>query len=226
MKRIHFPWLMAVTAVAVLAAQALGDERQRPDRDQNGEVLRGRIVRVDPATHEITIRTRHGEERTLRVDKQSTLEVDRQPVALDQLKDGTRVRVVYENKNGSNHVIALRSPILGPGVLNRVEDALRSVRDFGFDRRQAYEKRLADSLHEVDDQIDQLQEKADTATGAAKQQYIQEIQQLEQRRREARQQLDKVQNATAASWEDVKNGVNRALTDLRQSLQQAQDHLK
>jgi hypothetical protein len=57
--RSLLPALAASGLALALVAAARGDDRKRDD-ERNTEVARGRVTRVDPADHRITVSTRGG----------------------------------------------------------------------------------------------------------------------------------------------------------------------
>jgi hypothetical protein len=92
------------------------------------------------------------------------------------------------------------------------------ARDFGFEERQGFAASIRQQLSELDGQIDQLAAEAKSKGGAVSDRALARIRQT---RRSAEQNLSRIDNATADTWEDVKTRVNRSVEDLAEAVEGA-----
>jgi hypothetical protein len=220
--RFHTALLMASgIALAALAAPLPADDKANPDTGK-ALTVRGRITRIQPDDGRVTLRTRQGKEVTLRVDDTSRLEMDGQAARLNQFKTGTRVRVTYDRKGGVDHVVSLTPTLLGSGEIKReVRDLLQSVRSYGYQHKDEYQKKMQAALRDLDERIEDLQDRADQAGGAAKKQFARDLEQLRQMRAAVREKLDKVKAASPAAFKELKAGTDDAYNDLLKAYDRA-----
>src|SRR5581483_2195741 len=104
-----FKLLLALTPLALWAANAGAAFAQ--DEPAGLHTVRGRVVEVRPAEHQITVQPRKGGPVKLTVDDRSQIQIGQGVTKLDQLREGMRVRANYNTKNGANHVLTLRDPL-------------------------------------------------------------------------------------------------------------------
>jgi hypothetical protein len=208
-------------ALAVLAAPLPADDKANADADK-GQTVRGRITKVQPDEGRITIRTRHGKDLTLRVDNNSELQMDGKPARLNQFKEGTRVRVTYDRKGGADHVVSLAPTLIGSGEIKRqVRDLLRTVRDYGYQNRDEYQKKMQAALRDLDERIEDLRDRADDAGAEARRKYARELDELGKKREVLREKLDKVKAASPGAFKDLKAGADEAYNDLLKAYDRA-----
>jgi TolA-binding protein len=108
------------------------------------------------------------------------------------------------------------------------EDVRREAREAGQaalalaqQKKQEYQKQIEDELSDLDRQIEKLKAQANEAQAEARAKLQAEIAGLEQKKAAARKELDRVKAASAEAWEDMKEGVNAAMENLRKAYQQA-----
>jgi Cu/Ag efflux protein CusF/archaellum component FlaC len=202
--------------------------------DQTGQAdtakeitVTGRIVSVRPAEHQLTLKTTKGKELELNLDSHSHLTHHRQPAKLSEFQEGNRVRATYEPAKGKNRLLSLRdAPVTAEEVQQELRNALDAVKNYTYQQKQEYQKRLEPVLQDLDERIDHLKEQAKGASKEARKWYAQSLQELRRERRTVREQLAKVQAAAPAAWDEIKAGVGAAWTDLRQAFQRANERLK
>ncbi|MBC2734289.1 MAG: hypothetical protein HF981_08030 [Desulfobacteraceae bacterium] len=81
-------------------------------------------------------------------------------------------------------------------------------------------------LDKTDAEIDVLQAKADEASGDAKVAYQKEIENLKQKREVAANKLDELEDASADSWDDAKDGFTEAYKALYDAYKEALANFK
>jgi hypothetical protein len=209
---------MTLTRSAVaLAVAAFGLLFPGPAAGADTHLVRGRVVKTDPAAKTVTVRPNEGADVTLAVTDASRLEVGGKPATVAQLKEGQRVRVSYTDK--TNQVVSLKPAVTTEEDLRReVKQALGAARDYTFRQKDKYEARLRGTAEDVQDRIDYLEARAKDAGAEAKERIRERIAELRKKKGVLNDKLDRVGSATADAWEDVKSGVGAAADDLQKAL--------
>ena len=91
------------------------------------------------------------------------------------------------------------------------------------DEAVTYGKKL---VREADQQIDGLEKGAAKASNEVKAQYQKEMKELRAKRAQAATKLDQMGKASAAAWDEAKNGFADAYKDLHQAYDRAAAKLK
>jgi hypothetical protein len=188
--------------------------------------VRGRLVEVRPKDNELVVNVRRGEDVRLTVDKRSRVQLNGEDAKLDRFKEGMRVRVSYIPREGKNRVVALSEPrITLEKVQKGINQALEVAKARSFQQKEEYRRDMEAVLADLDDRIDELQERAKRAGAEAKKRYAADLDELRRKREAARDKLERVKAATPDVWDDVKTGVNSAFDDLRRALDRARTRI-
>jgi hypothetical protein len=97
--------------------------------------------------------------------------------------------------------------------------AATSPRDFSFDQRQQFTESIRQRLASADQQIHDLSSQAKSKGGAVSDRALGTIRST---RKTAERNLQRVNTATAANWEQVKRTVNQSVDRLEESIEGAQ----
>ena len=124
-------------------------------------------------------------------------------------------------------VIAI--PLSGPAIGETTSDELAKESKEAFEAFKAYmvEKKNDAIEHgkvlldKTDTEIDVLQAKAEEASGDTKAAYQKEIDNLKHKREVAAKKLDELEDASADSWDDAKNGFTEAYKALYDAYREA-----
>jgi hypothetical protein len=98
-------------------------------------------------------------------------------------------------------------------------DTVSSSGDFSFDQRQAFAQSIKPQLGDLDRQIQELSAQAKSRGGAVSDRALTTIRAS---RRTVDQSLSRVEGATAANWDQIKQRVNQAVDNLSEAIQAAQ----
>lgn len=213
-------WFFAVFALAVLARGGSADDKDRGDKARK---IHGRVVKVQPEERRLVLDHR-GKEMTFQVDKNTLIEAGGKEVGLGDVDEGARVKVLYEKDGDQYRALSVRVPTLGPAVGRAVQQALAAARRLGAEHKDEYQKKLNGLVQQLDDQIDDLKEKAAKAQGEARRKFDQEVGDLERKRDEAEKKLAKMKAASGPAWEDLKGGMQDAIQDLQKAIERAKTH--
>lgn len=100
-----------------------------------------------------------------------------------------------------------------------VTDTAPTVRDFSFDQRQEFGQSIRQQLAQVDQQIADLRSQAKSRGGAVSDRALANIAAA---RRTVERNLTRVNTATVANWDQIKNRVNQSVESLNESIEAAQ----
>ena len=100
-----------------------------------------------------------------------------------------------------------------------VTDTATAIADFSFEQRQIYARSIREQLSSIDQQISDLASQAKSKGGAVSDRALANIRTS---RRALDRSLARIDAATSANWEEVKEGVNRAVENLSESIEAAQ----
>lgn len=92
--------------------------------------------------------------------------------------------------------------------------------------KQDYIKQIQNALDDVSKNIDQLKDKAQTATGDARAKIESTIATLKTQQEAASKKLQEVRSSTGAAWGEMKTGMGKAVDDLRKAYDDASKHFK
>jgi IS5 family transposase len=98
-------------------------------------------------------------------------------------------------------------------------DSSTAAPEFGFDQRQNFAASVRQQLTEIDRQIKDLSAQAKSRGGAVSDRALANIRSA---RRAVDRSLTRVNAATAANWDQVRQGVNQAVESLNESIEAAQ----
>ena len=215
-----FQAFLMILSVGVFATAA-PEDRDRDDRSSTKRA-RGEVTEVKAGDNQVVLRTREGKDLKLDVDKDAKFRVDGKTTELGRLRQGMRVVVRYEVKDGKNRIVSLRTTIASsPTLRDEVRDVLKEVKELGFRQKDRYEERIREALDKAEDRIDDLQERAEKAEGPARERIEATVKELRKKQEQMREKLDKLRSAKSENWDEAKAAIHAALDELQQALQRA-----
>ncbi len=93
-------------------------------------------------------------------------------------------------------------------------------------KKEAYVEKIEDQLKEWGIQVDLLKAKAEKSKAEVKIKYLEQVQELKSKQEAARQRLHELTGSGDEAWEDFKEGVDHALSDMKKALKQAASRFK
>ena len=88
-------------------------------------------------------------------------------------------------------------------------------------KREKYINKIAEKLKKWDARIEELENKAEKAKDEVKDEYHEKIEELKKKQSKARQNLEKIRNASDAAWQEMKEGLDTSLKILNKSVKDA-----
>ena len=87
--------------------------------------------------------------------------------------------------------------------------------EYSYNEKPKFVAKLKEELAEVNDEIKRMGEKISTSTDKAAEEAKPKLEQLKEKAKNLDLNIDKVENSTEATWEDVKAGSKKALEDVK-----------
>jgi len=224
MRQFHSPWLLvaySLIALVVCAAPSLharDDATRRSDRD-NAHRARGKVTQVRPDEKRITLQTPDGKDLHIYLDSGSRIQLNHNDAKLSELKDGTMITVRYTTRDGKNYAVLVANHPTLEEVRREIREALQGTKNYAFQQKEEYTKKLETQLKRLDEQVEEL--KSSIKDAAAKPENQELLKDLQAKRAVVQEKLDKVRTSSAAAWEEVKAGLDAAVEDLMKSFQKA-----
>jgi hypothetical protein len=106
-----------------------------------------------------------------------------------------------------------------PAPAAEVPDPAAGIQDFTFDQRQEFVQSIRQQLAEVDQQATELGRQVKSRGGAVSDRAVARLLQM---RRTVERDLGRVNTATAADWEQIKNDITQGVDQLNEGIQAAQ----
>jgi hypothetical protein len=94
------------------------------------------------------------------------------------------------------------------------------------ENREVYRKKREAELKELSARLDALEAQAKHAPAEAKIGYPEQIYELQEKRRNLKEQIDGIKDASGDAWKGLAKGVEEAITDLRTALDVAATRFK
>ena len=98
-------------------------------------------------------------------------------------------------------------------------DTASAAPEFSFDQRQNFAQSIGQQLTDIDRQIKELSAQAKSRGGAVSDRALNNVRAA---RRTVERDLSRVNAATAANWEQVRQGVTRSVENLNEAIEVAQ----
>lgn len=191
------------------------------------QTIRGRLGDIDAAQKTVRVNAVQTEPVALSVGPQTVLELNGRPVTLDQFREGQHVRATIEKTGDQTKLIRLSgSTATDDDIAREASQTLQAIKQYSFEQRHEYERKLRGVLDNLDDRIDDLRARAYRAKGEARARYAEEIDRLQARRGELNNRLSRVRSSTAAAWDEVRGGVSAAADELRDAWNRAREQFR
>jgi hypothetical protein len=212
MKRVVFTLMSSLVLVSAAAA---------------AEMVTGKVANVQPDKKQFSLRV--ADEKTLMftVDDKSVLRLRRGPITLNELAPGTELKVTYEERGGTRHLLTATQQTVSTSELKReVRDSLAAAKEYTFQNKDQYLARLKNVMDSLDDELDDLRKEAHSASGEVKKELDREIADLQKKRDELHARMPAIKKASAEAWNDLKKGFGEADDDFQKAWEKARSRFK
>jgi DNA repair exonuclease SbcCD ATPase subunit len=101
-----------------------------------------------------------------------------------------------------------------------IKESMQPVADYTYDKKDDFVAKASADLSALDQKIQELSDKAATASDSVKNEAQTKLQDLRNQRVELDKKLDAVKNASQADWNELKVGFQTSYDDVKTSLKQ------
>ena len=108
----------------------------------------------------------------------------------------------------------------------KLTEGAQAAKDYLAQQKEKYGKNMEDKLAEFNKKISELKEKAAAFSGEAKAKMDEQIKNLSKESDSVREKLSKVKDATAETWKNVEDGIDKIFEKLQKDYNDAKDSLK
>lgn len=110
---------------------------------------------------------------------------------------------------------------LGPAIAQNTQMVVNESSEAGEQKKEEFYRHLQSQLDEFDSRIEKLQSQGDVLREKARNEFLERLEQLQAQKNELLPKIEKATRSSEAAWEDIKGGLDRAVTDLKVALEQA-----
>ena len=114
----------------------------------------------------------------------------------------------------------------GQVTKEEAQQGLEKAIAYADQQKQEYTKQIQAQLDDLSKKIDQLKDKAKDAKGDALAKMEKTMTDLRARQEDAKRKWQELSSATAASWENIKTGAEKAVANLQKAYDEASAHFK
>jgi len=108
-----------------------------------------------------------------------------------------------------------------PTVKGEAEKAARMVKDHAKQRKEEFQRHIRQQFEEFDARLQELKEKGSELREVTRVQLLARLDKLKEQKERILPQIEHVIRSTEVAWGDIKNGINRAVKELKISLEEA-----
>jgi len=105
------------------------------------------------------------------------------------------------------------------------KEAAQEMRNYAYAERAEFVVKMKKELVSIQDELDQLGAKVESAGGSAKADAKVKLAAVREKWAQAKKQVDRAETATASDWDDVKSGFKQSYVDLRDSFDKTRQWL-
>ncbi len=108
-----------------------------------------------------------------------------------------------------------------PTVKWEAEKAARILKDRAKQRKEEFQRHIRQQFEEFDARLRELKEKGSELREVTRVQLLARLDKLKEQKERILPQIEQAIRSTEVAWEDIKNGINRAVKELKISLEEA-----
>lgn len=110
---------------------------------------------------------------------------------------------------------------LGPSIADKARQAVQDVQDNGAERKEVFYNRVRDQLQRLDSQLAVLKDKGDVLREKTRSELIVQLDKITLQKNDILPRLELAHRSSEAAWQDVKQGIDQAVEDLKIAVDQA-----
>jgi len=110
---------------------------------------------------------------------------------------------------------------LGPSIADKARQAVQDAQSNGSEKKEAFYNEVRDQLQELDDRLAALKDKGEVLREKAKSELILQLEKITLQKSDLLPKLEMATRSSEAAWQDVKEGIDQAVEDLKSAVNQA-----
>jgi flagellar motility protein MotE (MotC chaperone) len=120
--------------------------------------------------------------------------------------------------------MAAESTVSAEKVVKETQEAIEATKDTA-QQKEAFQLKAQEELAAIQRQIIGLRGKITKASESTRADLQKSLNELEKKKDSVKERLDELKGATDAKWHEVREGMNNALNELKQSCQKLLSHM-
>jgi outer membrane murein-binding lipoprotein Lpp len=109
----------------------------------------------------------------------------------------------------------------GCSTVAGMKEDTHQAADYSYEKKEEYQRVLAEQMRELDVKVDELKAKAGRASDAVKAEFASDMEALDRQKAVLAQKMEAVKSSSASAWNDVKAGANSAMDSVKQTYEKA-----
>ena len=115
--------------------------------------------------------------------------------------------------------IGAESPVGTDKIVKEARETIEATKEYTDQQKTAFQRKAQEELAALQQQIAALRGKVADASASTRAELQKSLNELEKKKDGVREQLDGLKHTTDKKWQDVQDGMNSALHELKQSYQ-------
>ncbi len=111
--------------------------------------------------------------------------------------------------------------VTGTDVKKQAEETLDAARKYAVQQRDEYQRKMEQELKELGEKIATLKDRAQNATGESLRAIQEKMGVLRERQAAAEKRLGELRSSTYQAWSEMKDGVEKAVAELKKAYEGA-----
>ena len=111
--------------------------------------------------------------------------------------------------------------LAGCNTVSGMKQDTRQATDYTYEKKEEFQRKLAQETRELDAKMDELKAKAARASESVKAEFARDMEALDRQKAVLAQKMEAVKSSSAAGWDEVKAGANSALESIKRPYQKA-----
>jgi len=126
----------------------------------------------------------------------------------------------------ANLTFAQQTDVTKQDVKQEAASTMEKAKAYAEQQKQEYSKQVQTNLDDLSKKIDQLKEQARNYKGEASTKIEVGMADMKTKQDQAKQKLQEIGSSSGAAWDDMKAGLDKAVTDLHKAYNDASSHFK
>jgi transketolase len=102
-------------------------------------------------------------------------------------------------------------------IVKEARETIQATKEYTDQQKSAFQRKAQEELSALQQQIVALRGKVDEASASTRAELQKSLNELEKKKDGVREKVDELKQTTDKKWQDVQDGMNSALHDLKQS---------